>query len=115
MEPEKMTFLNDCGVSTSSCNVNMQCASFATRLMSKHKLPETSVNDIMESTKIFLVFSAEINTRNLQLKVSEALAGFKARKTHENLLQKKLQLHMTTRSYFRTVHCAEKRYVTMCG
>ena len=49
-------FFNDCGVSTSLSDVNMQCASFALQLMSKHKLPETSVNDIIESTINFLVF-----------------------------------------------------------
>ena len=59
---ENDNFLNDCGVSTSSFDVNMQCASFAMRLMSKHKLPETSVNDIIESTINFLVFSEEIST-----------------------------------------------------
>ena len=78
---ENDNFLNDCSVSTSSFDVNMQCASFAMRLMSKHKLPETSVNDIIESTINFLVFSEEISTQNLPLKILEALEGFKTRKT----------------------------------
>ena len=78
---ENDNFLNDCGVSTSSFDVNMQCASFAMRLISKHKLPETSVNDIIESTINFLVFSEEISTQNLSLKISEVLEGFKTRKT----------------------------------
>ena len=80
-------FFNDCGVSTSLSDVNMQCASFALQLMSKHKLPETSVNDIIENTINFLVFSEEIR-QNSEVKVSAALENFKTRKTRETFFKK---------------------------
>ena len=80
-------FFNDCGVSTSSSDVNMQCASFALQLMSKHKMPETSVNDIIESTINFLVFSEEIR-QNSEVKVSAVLENFKMRKTRETFFKK---------------------------
>ena len=51
---EKSGVLNDANY------IEMQCANFALKLMSKHKLPETSVNDIIESMINFLVFSEEI-------------------------------------------------------
>ena len=61
----------------------MQCASFALQLMSKHKLPETSVNGIVESTINFLAFSEEIRQHS-EVKVSEALEKFKTKKTREH-------------------------------
>ena len=80
-------FLSDCGVSTSESDIKMQCASFALQLMSKHKLPETSVNDIIESTINFLVFSEELR-QTTEVKVSEALEDFKTRKTREAFFRK---------------------------
>ena len=65
----------------------MQCASFALQLMSKHKLPETSVNDKVESTINFLVFSEEIR-QNSEVKVSTALENFKTRKTRKTFFKK---------------------------
>ena len=68
----------------------MQCANFALKLMSKHKLPETSVNDIIESTINFLVFSEEIKEQDqpIPCRFSDALSNFKTGKMREAFFRK---------------------------
>ena len=56
--------------------------------MSKHKLPETSVNDIIDSTINFLVFAEEISEQDRTIKVSDALATLKTGKTREGFFRK---------------------------
>ena len=81
-------FFNEAGVSTSANDVQMQCANFALKLMSRHKLPESSVNDIIDSTINFLLFSEEITQEDRNLKVSDALATLKTGKTREAFFRK---------------------------
>ena len=106
-------FLSDCGVSTSESDIKMQCASFALQLMSKHKLPETSVNDIIESTINFLVFSEEIH-QTTEVKVSEALDDFKTRKTREAFFRKNCNYIPPQEVILGQSVVRKKRYVATC-
>ena len=77
-------------VFTNANYIEMQCANFALKLMSKHKLPETSVNDIIESTINFLVFSEEIKEQDqpIPCRFSDALSNFKTGKMREAFFRK---------------------------
>ena len=81
-------FLNSCGVSTGEKSLEMQCASFALTLMSKHKLPESSVNDVIESTANFLLFSEEIRAHNPNINIYDHLTEFKTAKRREAFFKK---------------------------
>ena len=78
------------GVLTDANYIEMQCANFALKLMSKHKLPETSVNDIIESTINFLVFSEEIKEQDqpIPCRFSDALSNFRTGKMREAFFRK---------------------------
>ena len=51
----------------------MQFASFVLNLMTKHKLPATSVDDILKSTAILITFAEELKLRNENSTVTESL------------------------------------------
>ena len=76
-------FFEESGLLTNVNEIHMQCANFALKLMSKHKLPESSVNDIIDSTINFLVFSEEITAQDRNINVSDTLSTFKTGKTRE--------------------------------
>ena len=76
-------FFEESGLLTNVNEIHMQCANFALKLMSKHKLPESSVIDIIDSTINFLVFSEEITAQDRNINVSDALSTFKTGKTRE--------------------------------
>ena len=76
-------FFQESGLLTNASDIQMQCANFALKLMSKHKLPESSVNEIIDSTINFLVFSEEITAQGTNVNVSDALSAFKTGKTRE--------------------------------
>ena len=102
-------------MSTNANYVQMQCANFALKLMSKHKLPETSVNDIIESMINFLVFSEEIKEQDQDIPCfSDALLNFKTGKTREAFFRKNCNYIPPKEVVFGQSLIRKKRYVTAC-
>lgn len=55
--------LNLGGIDNNENSIQHVCASFALKLMAKHKLPATTVDDIIESTANLITFAEEIQAQ----------------------------------------------------
>lgn len=86
-DPEGDMF-EEAGLSTSQKSLRSHCASFALRLMTQHKLPASSVDDIIESVANLVTFADEVKQQNPNTSVTEALKDLSTHKLRVSYLVK---------------------------
>ena len=76
------------GIDTSAESVKMQCAAFALKLMARHKLPATAVDDILETTASFITYAGELTAANAEANIAEKLKELSTSKLRLSYMQR---------------------------
>ena len=84
--------LERAGVPCTEQSLDMNLALFSLKLLTKHKLPATAVNDVLENIANYISMADELRTANPQLQMQNAFKHFKTQKLRLSFYQRKCGL-----------------------
>ena len=76
------------GLSVTDNSLSRKCATYALKLMGKHKLPATTVNDIIDSTKDFICFAEELKQSGSDCNIIDGLQSVSTNKLRLSFVQR---------------------------